>query len=146
MKGIANLFGGDRMRKVNFLNILLLFFIIGCIGREVGLDKDEYLESFEASLKSQGMEVRQVQPSTNAVMENVVPYKFNIKETGEEEDAIFIYFFETSSQVENAVKNAEYTITTLTKVTEYKRGNILVVHYAFDGFTEKYGSKIKKAI
>lgn len=110
------------------------------------MDKNEFLESFEASLISQGLEVRQVQPSLNATMENVVPYKFNIKENREEEDAVFIYFFKSSSQVEKAVKNAEYTITTLTKVTEYKRENILVVHYAFDGFTEKYGFKIKKAI
>lgn len=87
-----------------------------------------------------------MQPSSNALMENVAPYKFNIRENGQEEDAIFIYFFESSSQVENAIKNAEYTITTLTQVREYKRENILVVHYAFDGFTEKYSSKIKKAM
>ncbi|WP_454191044.1 hypothetical protein [Paenibacillus sp. Marseille-Q7038] len=134
------------MRKVNLLNILLLFFTIGCIAKGEGLDKNEFLESFETSLKSQGMEVRQVQPSSNAVIENVVPYKFNIKETGKEEDAILIYFFENSKQVENAVKSGEYTITTLTKVTEYTRENILVVHYAFDGSTDKYGFIIKKAM
>lgn len=91
------------MKKVNLLNILLLFFTIGCMGKGEGLDKNEFLENFEASLKSQGLEVRQVQPSSHAVMENVVPYKFNIKENGEE-DAIFIYFFKSSSQVENATK------------------------------------------
>ncbi|WP_160034566.1 hypothetical protein [Paenibacillus sp. An7] len=134
------------MKKVNLLSILLLLFIIGCMGKGEGLDKNEFLESFETSLKSQGIEMRQVEPSSNAVIESVVPYQFNIKENGGNEDAIFIYFFKSSSQVENAVKNAEYTITTLTKVTEYKRDNMLVVHYAFDGFTEKYGSKMKKAM
>lgn len=134
------------MKKVNLLSILLLLFTIGCMGKGEGLDKNEFLESFETSLKSQGLEIRQVEPSSNAVMENVAPYQFNIKENGKEEDALFIYFFKSSSQVENAVNNAEYTITTLTKVTEYKRENILVVHYAFDGFTEKYDSKIKEAM
>ncbi|MCM3781559.1 hypothetical protein M3231_01100 [Neobacillus mesonae] len=66
------------MKRVNLLTILLLFFTIGCMGRGDALDKNGFLESFQSSLRSQGLEVKKVQPSSNATMENEVPYKFSI--------------------------------------------------------------------
>lgn len=134
------------MRNAIFISVLLLTFSIGCTGKESLIDQSDFLEQFKTSLKAQGFDVETMEPSSSVDMEGNVPFQYSISQNGKDNDIVFIYFFNSANQANQALKKASFTITSLTKIGKYQKNNIIVIHYALDGDLDKYKSHIYKAM
>ncbi|OAB48023.1 hypothetical protein [Paenibacillus antarcticus] len=122
---------------------LILMLISGC--SEQAVDGD-ILKGLEASLETQGISMQQEGRQSSDALEKVYPYKFTIQADPKSEDYILVYLFDGNNQVEQAIKNQHYTITSLTKFANITNANVLVVYFAPSGDLDKYQKKIEDAV
>ncbi|MEJ8302798.1 hypothetical protein, partial [Saccharibacillus sacchari] len=132
------------MRILVIVNAILLFFLLGCGGKESVMQEDDFLKKVETSLVEQGIKAEKVEPPTNAVdIAGKVAHQYLISAEGVSEDSIFIFVFKSAKEASEGLKEAKTAVATQTKVDEYKKGNILVFYYALDGNLSKYDKQIK---
>ncbi|MCG7384438.1 hypothetical protein [Paenibacillus sp. ACRRY] len=135
------------MRSAIFVGVVVLLAIcIGCRGHERLIVEDDFLEHFITSLEEQGLKVEPMEPSTSIDMQGKVPFQMSISQNGEDRDTVFVYFLNSVNQTKQALEQASFTITSLTKIGKYQKNNVIVIHYALDGNLGKYDSHIHEAI
>ncbi|MDR6725589.1 hypothetical protein J2W91_004091 [Paenibacillus amylolyticus] len=134
------------MRTATILIIILLTFVIGCTGKNQRIDPNEFLQQFQTSLEEQGLKVETMEPPSSVDMQGLIPYQFSISYNGEEKDTVFIFFTDSIEQARQALAEANFMISTLTKVGEYQQDNVIIIQFAHDGNLDKYRSQIYTAI
>ncbi|WP_458632667.1 hypothetical protein [Paenibacillus sp. CMAA1364] len=110
------------------------------------MSDDDILKKMVVSLETQGISVQQEGKQSSDALEQVYPYKLTIQADPKSEDYILVYLFGGINQLQEAIKNQHYTITSLTKFVNITNANVLVVYFAPSGDLDKYQKKIEDAV
>jgi len=134
------------MKIVIFINLILLGFIFGCSGQDKVISQEEFLSHFKSSLVEQGVEVEQRAESKSNVIKDKMVIPFAVSPSEKHPDGISVFVFDSSKEAKKAMREAQISVTTETRVREYRNKNIVVFYYMNDIILPKYEKEVEKAV